>query len=189
MANVPRTERLELLVPGYCIGRIIGRSGETIRQIQSRSKCKVEVPRGASHPGECSQAVALLYQFEILWVIRYEMTYLSGDSNGRVAPAWYHWRTLYRLSYSAPALFNILLNWMFRLRLMLSSLSDSSKLPWIPAGGLGAKWLIREMKTLQRSKWANKKTWVGSILSRCLHNIFIVKSLLKWTCDHLAVAD
>jgi polyribonucleotide nucleotidyltransferase len=39
-------ETLEMLIPQYSVGRIIGRSGETIREIQSRSRCRVEVERG-----------------------------------------------------------------------------------------------------------------------------------------------
>jgi hypothetical protein len=35
-----------MLIPQYSVGRIIGRSGETIREIQSRSRCRVEVERG-----------------------------------------------------------------------------------------------------------------------------------------------
>lgn len=45
----PRLETMHMTVPSSSVGRIIGRNGDTIREIQQSSKCKVEVERG--HPG------------------------------------------------------------------------------------------------------------------------------------------
>jgi len=46
IANQPKIERLTMFVPVSCVGRIIGRQGDNIREIQRISGCKVDVDRG-----------------------------------------------------------------------------------------------------------------------------------------------
>jgi len=45
IANQPRLETLVLTVPGFSVGTIIGHGGESIREIQYTSRCKVDVER------------------------------------------------------------------------------------------------------------------------------------------------
>jgi len=47
ISQQPRLESLTMTVPGECVGRIIGRQGDTIRDIQRISGCKVDVDRSA----------------------------------------------------------------------------------------------------------------------------------------------
>ena len=51
IAQQPRLESLVMTVPSGCCGRIIGRQGDTIREIQRISGAKVDVERGDSHGG------------------------------------------------------------------------------------------------------------------------------------------
>ena len=51
ISQQPRLESLVMTVPSGCCGRIIGRQGDTIREIQRASGAKVDVERGDSHGG------------------------------------------------------------------------------------------------------------------------------------------
>jgi len=51
LADQPCTERVELRVPTLAVGQIIGRGGETIRRIQTMSRCKVDVSRKQEDDG------------------------------------------------------------------------------------------------------------------------------------------
>ena len=45
IANQPHLETLVLTVPGFSVGTIIGHGGESVRDIQYSSRCKVDVER------------------------------------------------------------------------------------------------------------------------------------------------
>ena len=47
IANQAQLETLVLTVPGYSIGYIIGTGGDTVREIQHLTKCKVDVERSS----------------------------------------------------------------------------------------------------------------------------------------------
>ena len=46
ISQQPRVDSLILYVPGRAVGRIIGRGGETVRELQKVSRCKIDVDRG-----------------------------------------------------------------------------------------------------------------------------------------------
>jgi len=46
ISQQPRVDSMVLYVPGRTVGRIIGRGGESVREIQKVSRCKVDVDRG-----------------------------------------------------------------------------------------------------------------------------------------------
>lgn len=50
IANQPRLETVVIEVPNDSVGRIIGRGGETIRSLQTQSRCKIDVERGGGDP-------------------------------------------------------------------------------------------------------------------------------------------
>lgn len=58
IANQPRIERLTMFVPVSCVGRIIGRQGDNIREIQRISGCRVDVERG-DHSSTIERKVTL----------------------------------------------------------------------------------------------------------------------------------
>eukprot|EP00095_Tigriopus_kingsejongensis_P000961 maker-scaffold83_size396513-snap-gene-1.19 protein:Tk00961 transcript:maker-scaffold83_size396513-snap-gene-1.19-mRNA-1 annotation:"tudor and kh domain-containing protein" len=50
IANQPRLETVVMEIPNICVGRIIGRGGDTIRDLQAMSKCKIDVERREATP-------------------------------------------------------------------------------------------------------------------------------------------
>jgi len=51
ISQQPRLETLTMYVPGRAVGRIIGRGGDSVREIQRVSRCKVDIERGALGEG------------------------------------------------------------------------------------------------------------------------------------------
>jgi len=51
ISQQPRVETLTIYVPGRAVGRIIGRGGESVKEIQRVSRCKVDIDRGALGEG------------------------------------------------------------------------------------------------------------------------------------------
>jgi len=51
IANQPLIESYDLIVPNHCCGRIIGKNGDTIRNISFSSNAKITVSRGETLPG------------------------------------------------------------------------------------------------------------------------------------------
>jgi len=51
ISQQPRVEILTMYVPGRAVGRIIGRGGENVKEIQRVSRCKVDIDRGALGEG------------------------------------------------------------------------------------------------------------------------------------------
>lgn len=51
ISQQPRVETLTMYVPGRAVGRIIGRGGENVKEIQRVSRCKVDIDRGALGEG------------------------------------------------------------------------------------------------------------------------------------------
>ena len=51
ISQQPRVETLTMYVPGRAVGRIIGKGGENVIEIQRVSKCKVDIDRGALGEG------------------------------------------------------------------------------------------------------------------------------------------
>lgn len=47
VASQPRTETRILEVRSTAVGRLIGRGGETIRSMQARSRCRINVERSS----------------------------------------------------------------------------------------------------------------------------------------------
>jgi hypothetical protein len=76
---MPRMETLEMLIPQYSVGRIIGRSGETIREIQSRSRCRVEVERGgpSSDISESKISIFSVFKFHAFVVHFHEIRFAN----------------------------------------------------------------------------------------------------------------
>ena len=52
IANQPTLERMEMQIPSVYIGRIIGRNGETIRSLQDRSRCRIDIERRPFNDGK-----------------------------------------------------------------------------------------------------------------------------------------
>ncbi|XP_052097601.1 tudor and KH domain-containing protein-like [Mytilus californianus] len=59
IAELPVIVTEEMVVPGKCLGRIIGRNGETIRQMSRTSKAKVYVDRSAGDYRESERTVTI----------------------------------------------------------------------------------------------------------------------------------
>jgi len=59
IANQPRLETLELLVPIRAVGRIIGRNGDTIRSLQMNAGCKIEVERGGEEDPDGKKKITI----------------------------------------------------------------------------------------------------------------------------------
>ena len=51
ISQQPRQETLTIFVPGRAVGMIIGRGGDSVREIQRVSRCKVDIDRGALGEG------------------------------------------------------------------------------------------------------------------------------------------
>ena len=51
ISQQPRVETLTMYVPGRAVGRIIGKGGQSVKEIQRVSKCKVDIDRGAMGEG------------------------------------------------------------------------------------------------------------------------------------------
>eukprot|EP00092_Neocalanus_flemingeri_P011602 GFUD01012503.1.p1 GENE.GFUD01012503.1~~GFUD01012503.1.p1 ORF type:complete len:462 (+),score=178.84 GFUD01012503.1:110-1495(+) len=51
ISQQPRVETLTMYVPGRAVGRIIGKGGENVREIQRVSRCKIDIERGALGEG------------------------------------------------------------------------------------------------------------------------------------------
>ena len=51
ISEQPKVDTLTMYVPGRAVGRIIGKGGQSVKEIQRVSKCKVDIDRGAMGEG------------------------------------------------------------------------------------------------------------------------------------------